>query len=201
MKKLLLTGFEPFLDFPINPTKEIVDTLSGETINEYTVAGKILTVDYNKSGEELLDAIEDVKPDVVISLGLAAGRHKMTPERIAMNCNESKEKDNEGNTPEGEPIEDGSPDGLFSTLPIKDFVDVLNEQGFPAEISNTAGTYLCNHVMYRGLNHFRLKNLDIPSGFVHMPASHDLAIQHGNLPSWSQKDLTDAVKEIIKTLP
>ncbi|WP_394218370.1 pyroglutamyl-peptidase I [Halobacillus trueperi] len=200
MKKLLLTGFEPFLNYTINPTQEIATSLTGATIGSYTIEGRVLPVDYNNSGNLLISYIEEVQPDAVISLGLAAGRYKVTPERIAINCNESKEDDNEGNRPEGSPIDEEGPDGLFSTLPIRAFVDTLNEKGYPAEISNTAGTYLCNHVMYRGLNHFRIENVEFPSGFIHIPASHDLAIQHGNLPSWSQEDLTNAVRELIRLL-
>ncbi|MYL36392.1 pyroglutamyl-peptidase I [Halobacillus litoralis] len=201
MKTLLLTGFEPFLDFPINPTNHIIEDLKGEEINGFHIEGRILSVDYNKSGYEILEYINDVEPDAVISLGLAAGRYKVTPERIAINCNESNEKDNEGNTPEGQPIQEEGPDGLFSTLPIKHFVERLQSKGYPAEVSNTAGTYLCNHVMYQALYHFHMNNQHIPSGFVHIPASHELAVQHGKLPSWSQSDLTDAVRNIIQELP
>ncbi|QAS53628.1 pyroglutamyl-peptidase I [Halobacillus litoralis] len=200
MKTLLLTGFEPFLDFAVNPTKEIVETLNGEMINDYLINGKILAVDYNESGEEMVSFIEKVQPDAVLSLGLAAGRHKVTPERIAINCNASKENDNEGNTPDGDPIIAGGPDGVFSTLPIKVLVEGLNNKGYPAEISNTAGTYLCNHVMYQAIYNFRKLDEDVPAGFIHLPASHELAIQHGNLPSWSQTDLTEAVREMIKVL-
>ncbi|ARI76428.1 pyroglutamyl-peptidase I [Halobacillus mangrovi] len=200
MKKLLLTGFEPFLDFSINPTQQIVRDLDGERINDFVVSGKVLSVDYKKSGEELLRYIEEMQPDAVVSLGLAAGRHKITPERIAINCDESKEKDNRGNTPSGRAIIESGPDGIFSTLPIQEIVDQLNSAGLPAEISNTAGTYLCNHVMYQGLYYFQKLELEVPCGFVHMPVSHELAVEHRGLPSWSQGDLTDAVKQIIYVL-
>ncbi|SFJ53811.1 pyroglutamyl-peptidase [Halobacillus dabanensis] len=200
MKKLLLTGFEPFLDFPINPTTQIVEELKGKELNGYRIEGRILPVDYNNSGHGILKHINDIEPDAVLSLGLDAGRYKITPERIAINCNESSERDNEGNKPDGEPIQKEGPDGLFSTLPIKSFVEVLQSKGYPAEVSNSAGTYLCNHVMYQTLYHFHVNHQNIPSGFIHIPASHELAVQHGKLPSWSQKDLTDAVKHIIQLL-
>ncbi|MCA0984742.1 pyroglutamyl-peptidase I [Halobacillus yeomjeoni] len=199
MKKLLLTGFEPFLNFSINPTIPIVNEMDGKVIGKFTVVGKILPVDFERAGGDLVGYIKELQPDVVVSLGLATGRHKMTPERIAINCNEG-EADNEGRVLSGEKIQPDGPDGIFSTLPIKDTVEKLNEAGFPAGISNSAGTYLCNHIMYQGLYHLQSQSKKIPFGFVHIPASHGLAVQHKELPSWSQDDLTEAVKVMIESL-
>ncbi|QHT47813.1 pyroglutamyl-peptidase I [Bacillus sp. SB49] len=200
MKKLLLTGFEPFLHFPINPTQQIVEELKGSEMNGYRIEGEILPVDFNRSGKEIKKHIDRVQPDAVISLGLAGGRDKVTPERVAVNWNESSEKDNEGNTSEGEKIYSQGPDGIFSTLPVKEMVQVIKKNGFPSEISNTAGTYLCNHVMYQVLYYFRQQNRSTPSGFIHIPASHELAVRHGNLPSWSLEDLAAAVKAAIEVV-
>lgn len=197
MKKLLLTGFEPFLDFTINPTMSIVEALSGKEINGYEIVGYVLPVDFASSGQKMIELIRREEPDAVMALGLAGGRYKITPERIAVNCNDGA-RDNEGNQPQGEPILDKGPDGLFSTLPIRDMVTRLNEEGYPAEISNTAGTYLCNHVMYQAL--YELKQQQVPAGFIHIPASHELAIQHQKIPSWSQSDLTKAIELSIETL-
>lgn len=199
MKKLLLTGFEPFLDFTINPTMSVVDELNGKHINGYEVVGKVLKVDFKSSGEEMLEHIRSENPDAVIALGLAGGRYKITPERIAVNCNDG-DCDNEGNLPQGERIMEDGPDGLFSTLPIRDMVENLNEAGYPAEISNTAGTYLCNHVMYQAIYELKHQNKSVPAGFIHIPASHELAIQHKKIPSWSQNDLTKAIEISIEAL-
>ncbi|QHE53627.1 pyroglutamyl-peptidase I [Pontibacillus sp. HMF3514] len=199
MKKLLLTGFEPFLDFTINPTMSVVDDLNGKHINEYEVVGRVLTVDFKSSGAEMLEHIRSEKPDAVIALGLAGGRYKITPERIAVNCNDG-DRDNSGNLPQGEKIMEDGPDGLFSTLPIREIVEILNETGYPADISNTAGTYLCNHVMYQALFELKQQNKAVPAGFIHIPASHELAIQHKKIPSWSQNDLTKAIEISIETL-
>ncbi|MGM8215855.1 pyroglutamyl-peptidase I [Bacillaceae bacterium W0354] len=200
MKKLLLTGFEPFLRFPINPTMEVVKALDGEIINDYQVIGKVLSVDFSKSGIELIELIEKVKPDAVVSLGLAGGRHKITPERIAINCNDGAEPDNTGNIPDGEKIHLDGPDGIFSSLPIQKMVDRMADEGFPASISNSAGTYLCNHVMYQSLYYFQKKDMDVPSGFIHIPASHELAIQEKRVPSWSQRDLNEAIRICLTCL-
>ncbi|WP_041056223.1 pyroglutamyl-peptidase I [Jeotgalibacillus campisalis] len=199
MKKLMLTGFEPFLHFKTNPTMKIVEELDGQVINGFRIYGRILEVDFKKSGNQILDCWNEIKPDAVISLGLAAGRSAITPERIAINCNDG-EQDNSGNLPSGEKIMEDGPDGLFSTLPIRSMVDKLKQQNYPAAISNSAGAYLCNHVMYQILYRLKQKELIRPAGFIHIPASHELAIQYGKIPSWFQEDLTQAIRLCIETL-
>ncbi len=198
MKKLLLTGFEPFLEFPINPTTSIAKSLNGEQYNGYEIIGEVLTVDFGKSGKQLVELIEQHKPDAIISLGLAAGRNCITPERIAINCNDGP-VDNKGHKPDGEAIFEDGADGYFSTLPIKKIVDRLKEEKLPAKISNTAGAYLCNNVMYHGLHYAKKQGLTIPSGFIHIPASHALAVEK-NMPSWSEEDLLKGIKIAIETL-
>ncbi|WP_152657695.1 pyroglutamyl-peptidase I [Oceanobacillus sp. CFH 90083] len=198
-KKLLLTGFEPFLDFSINPTMKIAEELNGATIGEYKVISYILSVDFHKAGKQLLQLIDETKPDAIISLGLAGGRFKINPERIAINVNDGS-KDNQGHKPDNEVIWKDGADGMFSTLPISRMVKQLKVQGLPAEISNTAGTYLCNHVMYQALYYTKTNNLHLPAGFIHIPASHELAIEHGKIPSWSHDDLKRAVTICIEML-
>lgn len=199
MRKLLLTGFEPFMKFTVNPTMKIVEDLNGETIGDYEVIGKIMSVDFNSSGKQLLAHIEEIQPDAVISLGLAGGRYKITPERIAINFKDG-DADNEGNTPIDEVIVENSEPAYLSTLPIRAMVNKLQEKGFPAEVSNTAGTYLCNNVMYEGLHYAKKQKRPILAGFIHIPASHELAIQHGNIPSWSHEDLKNSIICCIEVL-
>jgi pyroglutamyl-peptidase len=199
MKKLLLTGYEPFLDNPINPTAEIVKALDGKTIGNYQIIGKVLPVDFKNTAEVAYTYFDEVNPDVVISLGLAAGRNRITPERIAINCNDGA-PDNTGYTPKDDPIAEDGPDGYFTTLPVRRFVEVLQESGYPAEISNTAGTYLCNNIMYNMLHKITKENKEVRSGFIHIPASHELALKLKKIPSWSQKDLLESVKIMIEVL-
>jgi pyroglutamyl-peptidase len=201
MKKLLLTGFVPFLDFPVNPTEEIVKSLDGTTIGDYQIISKVLPVDFQQSEKEILHHYTEIQPDAVVSLGLAAGRTHITPERIAINCKDGA-PDNNGVICEDEPINDNGPDGYFSTLPIRAMVNHLKENAYPAKISNTAGTYLCNNVMYAILHKIaeEQKQDQIKAGFIHIPASHDLAIQLKNSPSWSQRDLTEAIRLVLQTL-
>lgn len=199
MKKLLLTGFEPFLNFKINPTETIVKDLHEQVIGDYTIVSKVLPVDFEKAGKLLIEYTEEIQPNAIISLGLAGGRYKITPERIAININDG-EKDNQGNIRQDELIYESGSDGYFSTLPIRKMVERLTQFGLPAEISNSAGTYLCNHVMYTALHYGRVNQLHIPIGFIHIPASHELAIEHGKIPSWSYDDLKRGVTICIETL-
>ncbi|MCU1807247.1 pyroglutamyl-peptidase I [Cytobacillus firmus] len=200
MKKLLLTGFEPFLDFPINPTEKIVNALDGKTVGNYEIIGHLLPVDFNRAPKKIVEEVAGKKPDAVISLGLAAGRTAITPERIAINCQDG-EPDNSGVAPEDKLIEENGPDGYFSTLPIRRMVNRLKEAGYPAAISNTAGTYLCNNVMYSVLHLLKSTNTEIPAGFVHIPASHALAAaSKKSMASWSDADLLEAITLIIKEL-
>lgn len=200
MKKLLLTGFEPFLNHPINPTEEIVLRLDGAQIGSFEVEGILLPVDFEKAPVAILEAVREVAPDAVLSLGLAAGRSQITPERIAINCRDGA-ADNSGRALVDSEIVEGGADGYFSTLPIRAFVDALIEKDYPASISNSAGTYLCNNVMYTVLHELKEKKVEIPAGFVHVPASHELVIDEKRaMPSWSSRDLHEATKIMIKTL-
>ncbi|WP_027963618.1 pyroglutamyl-peptidase I [Halalkalibacillus halophilus] len=200
MKKLLLTSFEPFLDFKVNPTMEISKALDGQVFGEYKVVSRTLSVDFSSSGKELLQAIDQEKPDAIISLGLAGGRNRITPERIAVNCNDGGAADNTGYIPGGEKIEENGPDGIFSSLPIRDMVTKLKEAGFPAAISDSAGTYLCNNVMYQGLTYAKSQSPEIPSGFIHIPASHEIAVTQSNLSSWSQQDLIQSIRVCLSCM-
>lgn len=199
MKKLLLTGFEPFLNYPVNPTARIVEELHGMVIGGYRIHSEVLPVDFSVSGDRVISHIEAVKPDAVLSLGLSGGRFKITPERIAINMNDGA-KDNSGHAPIDEPIIEGGADGYFTNMPIRKMVNALKGAGLPAEISNTAGAYLCNHVMYRVLHVVTERREDMLAGFIHIPASHGLAVEHGRVPSWSHEDLKRAIVTCIEVL-
>ncbi|MBD8035283.1 pyroglutamyl-peptidase I [Solibacillus sp. A46] len=193
MKKLLLTGFEPFLSNPINPTMDIVQALNGKTIGQYEIVGHILSVNFQKAPEQFLKLIEEVQPTIIVSLGLAAGIAKISPERVAINVKDG-EKDNAGHAFEDAPIRANGDVAYLSTLPIRKIVNRLNTAGYPAAISNSAGTYLCNNIMYEGLYYAANHDSIRAAGFIHIPASFDLAIQHGRIPGWSGRDLEAAIE-------
>ncbi|OCX61932.1 pyroglutamyl-peptidase I [Lysinibacillus sp. AR18-8] len=196
MTKILVTGFEPFLDYKINPTMQIVEALNGKKIDRYDIVGRILSVDFQQSAEQLKQHIEEVKPQIIISLGLAGGRFKVTPERIAINVKDG-EPDNNGYTPVDERIYEEGADAYLTNLPIRSMVNRLQAEGYPAEISNTAGTYLCNNIMYEGLAYAQ-QHKGVRAGFIHIPASFELAIQHGKIPGWHIGDLIAAVQLCIE---
>ncbi|RDV32482.1 pyroglutamyl-peptidase I [Lysinibacillus capsici] len=196
MTKILVTGFEPFLDYKINPTMQIVEELNGKKIDCYDIVGRILSVDFQQSAEQLKQHIEEVKPQIIISLGLAGGRFKVTPERIAINVKDG-EPDNNGYTPVDERIHEEGADAYLTNLPIRSMVNRLQAEGYPAEISNTAGTYLCNNIMYEGLAYAQ-QHEGVRAGFIHIPASFELAIKHGKIPGWSIRDLVAAVQLCIE---
>ncbi|MBS4175437.1 pyroglutamyl-peptidase I [Bacillus sp. FJAT-49736] len=198
MKKLLLTGFEPFLGFPINPTEAIVKSLDKKCIGQYEIESLLLPVDFLESAKILIERLKMLNPDAVVSLGLAAGRNSITPERVAINCQDG-EPDNNGVIREDALICEDGPDAYFSTLPIRKMVQTLNQRGYPASISNSAGTYLCNNIMYSLLHELKQSGRNIPAGFIHIPASHELVTQSKKrIPSWSQNDLEKAISIIIE---
>lgn len=197
--KVLLTGFVPFLDYPINPTEEVVKSIASNGVDGLEIIPEILPVQFKNSESVLMEAIDRVNPDVVIMLGLAAGRSKITPERIAINVKDGA-PDNDGYTPIDEPIDKEGPDGIFATVPIREMVNRMTEEGLPATISNTAGAYLCNNIMYAALHKAQKQGGTFRAGFIHIPASHELALVNKQLPSWSLNDLVKGVRICLETL-
>ncbi|GLC86950.1 pyroglutamyl-peptidase I [Lysinibacillus piscis] len=192
MTKILLTGFEPFLAYKINPTMQIVEALAGTSIGNYIIEGRVLSVDFQKAAHQLKQYIEEIQPTIILSMGLAGGRFKITPERIAINVKDG-EPDNNGYTPVDESIYSDGADAYLTNLPIRNMVNRLHQEGYPAEISNTAGTYLCNNIMYEGLVYAR-QHEGVLAGFIHIPASFELAIQHGKIPGWHLQDLIASIE-------
>lgn len=164
--KVLVTGFDPFGDDVINPSFEAVKMLPDVIDNAKIIKIEIPTVFY-KSIEVLRKAIDKYQPDVVICVGQAGGRDKIAIERLAINIDDARIADNEGQKPIDKIIEVDGQNALFSTLPIKLIHQRLNEVAIPSEISNTAGTFVCNHLMY-GLLSTTL-NTKTRGGFIHVP--------------------------------
>ena len=166
MKKLLITGFDPFDGATINPSWEAVKLLP-DTIGEYELHKLQIPTVFGLAPRTVLEAAEKLQPDVIISVGQAGTRPAITPERIGINVRDARITDNAGVSPKDELIVPGGPDGLFSTLPVKAMIAAINDAGLPASISNTAGTFVCNDVLYSLLHHFA--GTDTRCGFIHVP--------------------------------
>lgn len=167
MKTILLTGFEPFGGELVNPSWEVARRLDGELIGGARVVARELPCVFGQALSALQDAIDEVAPLLVLALGQAGGRCDLSLERVAINLDDARIADNAGALPIDEAVVAGGPAAYFSTLPIKAMVAGLRAAGMPASVSQTAGTFVCNHVFY-GLQH-ALAGRAVRSGFMHIP--------------------------------
>ncbi|EDP60606.1 pyroglutamyl-peptidase I [Vibrio sp. AND4] len=167
MKKVLIAGFEPFGGESINPALEAVKRLDGRKLDGGEVVICQVPVVRYESIDKVVRAIERYQPDIVITVGQGAGRAAITPERVAINVDDFRIPDNAGNQPIDEPVIPDAPDAYFTTLPIKAITRALQKVSIPCHVSNTAGTFVCNHLFY-GIGHY-LRYRTIRHGFVHIP--------------------------------
>ena len=165
--KLLLTAFDPFGGDTVNPALEAVKLVPPRIGTVEVVKLEVPTV-FRKSIDRVMEAIKKEAPDAVLCVGQAGGRFDITPERVAINVDDSRIKDNEGNQPLGPIYEDGE-NAYFASLPIKAMVNKIREAGLPSSVSNTAGTFVCNHLMYGLLYHISRDYPGLRGGFVHVP--------------------------------
>lgn len=199
--KILVTGFDPFGEDKINPAIESVKKLPDEIKGVEIIKLEIPTV-YMKSIEKIDEAIKEYNPDVILSIGQAGGRPDITVERVGINVDDYRIKDNEGNQPIDTKIYDDGENAYFSNLPIKAIVENIRKNNIPASISNTAGTFVCNHVLYGVQYLLDKKYPNKKSGFIHIPFLPEQVINRPNTPSMSistiVKALTLALEAIIE---
>jgi pyroglutamyl-peptidase len=171
LKTLLLTGFEAFGDDPsgqgLNPSAQIATALHGERAGHWRIAGHVLPCEFGRSVRTLKTLMREYEPQAIVCLGQAGGRSAISLERIAVNWDEAALADNAGMIRSGQPIFKTAPAAYFSTLPIHQMRDAVHAQGISAEISSTAGQFVCNHVFF-SLMH-ALRNTKTPAGFIHVP--------------------------------
>lgn len=167
-KTVVVTGFEPFGGEARNPSQEIAQALDGRIIERRRVIGRVLPCVFGASAVVLRQQLRRWRPELVICLGLAGGRSGITPERVAVNVDDARIPDNAGQSPIDRPVVRGGPVGYFSTLPIKAIVSALRARGFPAVVSQTAGTFVCNHVFYALMHQLRAQRR-VRGGFIHVP--------------------------------
>lgn len=193
METVLLTGFEPFGGESINPSGEIARLLHGTVIGGHRVVGALLPCVFGAAVVELKKAIRATKPALIICVGQAGGRAEITPERVAINVDDARIADNAGRQPVDRPIVRGGPAAYWSTLPIKAIVAELRRQGIPATVSQTAGTFVCNHAFY-GLMHALRRQKRVRGGFIHVPF---LPAQTRSQPSLTIEVMTRGVRGAI----
>ncbi|MDY3052473.1 MAG: pyroglutamyl-peptidase I [Ndongobacter sp.] len=194
---VLVTGFEPFGGEKINPAQEVLrllpDELGGATIGALTLATA-----NGRADRQLAQAVADFKPDVILSIGQAGGRSEITVERIAINVDDYRIPDNEGHQPIDQPIAAAGPAAYFLTVPIKAMVHALREEGIPASVSNSAGTYLCNHIAYVAAHMAAQSEKPMRSGFIHIPFLPEQAAGKNGMPSMSLELITRGICRAIE---
>lgn len=189
---LLLTGFAPFGGEELNPSWEAVRRLNGERLGDLPVVAAQLPTEFGAALRVLDKLLDRHRPTLVVAVGQAGGRAELSLERIAINVDDARIPDNVGRQPIDEPVVPGGPAAYFSTLPIKAMVHALRAAGFPAAVSQTAGTFVCNHVFY-GLQH-RLQGTGVRGGFIHIPyLPAQAANQHG-APSMALETLVAGLR-------
>lgn len=166
MGKLLITGFDAFGGENINPSWLAVEKLPPR-IGDHTLCKLVIPTVFGEAARMVLEAAEEFQPDVILCVGLAGGRDAVTPERIAVNIRDARIPDNAGSQPRGEFVVPGAPAAYFATVPVEKMAQAVRDAQVPGAVSNTAGTYVCNDVMYTLLH--RYAETAVKVGFIHVP--------------------------------
>jgi pyroglutamyl-peptidase len=200
--KVLLTGFEPFGGEAVNPSAQIAQALHGQVLQaggtQARVEAVVLPCVFGAALQALEAALQQHRPQLVLALGQAAGRCELTPERVAINVDDARIADNAGAQPVDRPVVPGGPAAYFSTLPIKAMVAALRAAGVPASVSQTAGTFVCNHVFY-GLMHALREHPGVRGGFMHVPLLPEQAARTSGQPSLPLALQTEGVRLALQT--
>ena len=197
--RVLVTGFEPFGGELINPAYEAVKNLADEIGGAEIIKKEIPTV-FQKSISVLDKLIEENEPDITLCIGQAGGRFEISVERVAINVDDARIPDNEGNQPIDLPIFQDGKNAYFTNIPIKAVVKEINQHKIPASISNTAGTFVCNHIMYGLLYLIEKKYHRMKGGFIHVPFIPEQVIEKKNTPSLSLKNIINGLTYGIKAV-
>ncbi|MFI9355472.1 pyroglutamyl-peptidase I [Streptomyces lydicus] len=196
MTRVLLTGFAPFDGETVNPSWQAVRAAAAEPLTGIEVSAVELPCVYGASVAVLRAAIEEARPEIVVCVGQAGGRPDITVERVAINVDDARIPDSSGAEPIDEPVVPGGPAAYFATLPVKACVAAVRAAGLPASVSNTAGTFVCNHVFY-GLAHLLATELPgVRGGFVHVPYVPEQVTDRSQ-PSLPAAAVTRALQEIM----
>ncbi len=195
-RRVLLTGFDPFNGAVVNPSWQAVQALHNRQIQGRRIVAAQLPTVFGASLRTLETWLDQLRPELVICVGQAGGRDALSLERVAINVNDAPIPDNAGSQPVDTPVAPGAPAAYFSTLPIKAALAALQAEGLRAEVSQTAGTFVCNHVFY-GLMHRLASHPGLRQtrgGFVHVP----WLPEQGN-PAMAMEDVVRGLRIIVRT--
>ncbi|MZD08502.1 pyroglutamyl-peptidase I [Streptomyces sp. SID5785] len=196
MTRILLTGFEPFGGASVNPSWQAASLVAAAPPEGLDVTAVELPCVFGAALDALRDALGTVRPEVVVCLGQAGGRPGVTVERVAINVDDARIPDNAGARPIDEPVVPGGPAAYFSSLPVKACVAALREAGVPAALSNTAGTFVCNHVAY-GLGHLLATEFPgVRGGFVHVPWAPEQVVD-GGAPALPAETVAAGIRALL----
>lgn len=197
---ILVTAFDPFGGEKINPALEAVKALPSTIAGTNVITVEVPTV-FGKAIEAATTAIDEHQPSAVLCVGQAGGRFDITPERVAINLDDARIADNDGNQPIDEPIVEGAPPAYFATLPIKAMTAAIRDAGVPASVSNTAGTFVCNHIMFGVLHHLATVGpKGARGGFVHVPFIPEQTVSKPGQPSLSTETITKGLTAAIEAI-
>lgn len=197
--KILVTGFDPFGGEAINPALEAIKRLPKTIAGAAVEVLEVPTV-FHKSAEVVAAKMRNYQPDVVLCIGQAGGRTVLTPERVAINQDDARIPDNEGNQPIDVAIQADGQAAYFTTLPIKAMVEAIHQVGLPASVSNSAGTFVCNHIMYQVLYLVDKEFPQTKAGFMHIPFMMEQVVDKPNQPAMSLTDITRGIEAAITAI-
>jgi pyroglutamyl-peptidase len=205
MNTILLTGFEAFGTTPVNPAEQVVNRLDGEVIEGARIVSRIIPNTFFVCIDAVKAALAETGADAVVMMGEYGGRATITVERIALNINDSTRynlKDNAGAELQDQPTAEDGPLAYQSTLPIRAMVKAMRDGGIPADISDTAGTFCCNHLFYGIRHHLAVTDSAVRAGWVHLPHLPEVAAMEDNLgaPSMSVETAAQGIRLALEAL-
>ncbi|HET6633558.1 MAG TPA: pyroglutamyl-peptidase I [Streptomyces sp.] len=196
VSRVLVTGFEPFGGETVNPSWEAAQLLRTAPPPDTDVTAVRLSCVFGAAADELRAAVAETGPDLVLCVGQAGGRHDLTVERVALNLDDARIPDNAGRQPLDEPVVPGAPTAYLSALPVKACVAAARAAGVPASVSQTAGTFVCNHVFYTLAHLIATQRPGLRGGFVHVPFAPS-QVTVGGQPSMSVSDMADGLRAVL----
>ncbi|MFI8996867.1 pyroglutamyl-peptidase I [Streptomyces sp. NPDC053542] len=198
MTRVLLTGFAPFDGERVNPSWQAVQAVAADPPPGYEIATAELPCVFGAANDALRKAVADADPEIVLCVGQAGGRPDVTVERVAINIDDARIPDNSGAQPIDVPIVEDGPAAYFATLPVKACVAAVREAGLPASVSQTAGTFVCNHVFYGLMHLVATERPAVRGGFVHVPYAPGQVTDQGK-PSLPVTSVAEALRVIMIT--